>query len=142
MIFFDADIIGPWVAERVGIKRYIPGTASAIGRIKDGRIVAGDLYQDYNGANVSAHIAGEGQNWLNKKFLSIIFDYPFNQLKVNRITGYVVSTNKAAQNLDEKLGFKREAILRDAHPDGDLIIYAMHKDECRWLKDLPYERFK
>lgn len=142
MIFFDADIIGPWVAERVGIKRYIPGTASAIGRIKDGRIVAGVLYQDYNGANVSAHIAGEGKSWLNKKFLSIIFDYPFNQLKVNRITGYVVSTNKAAQNLDEKLGFKREAILRDAHPDGDLIIYAMHKDECRWLKDLPYERFK
>lgn len=142
MIFFDAEIIGPWVAERVGMKRYIPGSASAIGRVKDGKIVAGVLYEDYNGANVSCHIAGEGKNWLSRKFISIIFDYPFNQLKVKRITGIVQSTNIKAQHLDEHLGFEREFVMKDAHPDGDLIVYKMTADKCRWLKDLPYERFK
>ncbi len=141
MIFFDANLIGPWVSERIGRKRYVPGTASAIGRIKDGKIVAGVLYEDFNGASVVCHIAGEGRAWMNRQFLSIIFDYPFNQLKVKQIIGYVVSSNHSARNLDEKLGFKREANLRDAHPDGDLIIYVMRRKDCRWLKDLPYEKF-
>lgn len=142
MIFFDADVIGPWVAHRVGMKRYLPGSGSAIGRMKDGRIVAGVLYVDFNGANVCCHIAGEGRGWLDRRFLSMIFDYPFNQLKVRRITGYVVSTNTAARRFDEHLGFELEAILQDAHPDGDLCIYKMTADQCRWLKDLPYESRK
>ena len=140
MMIFDANIVGPWVAQRVGMERYVPGTASAIGQVRDGKIISGVLYEDYNGANVTCHIAGEGRNWLNRKFLSIIFDYPFNQLGVKRITGYVLDTNKAAQRLDEHLGFKREATLRDAHPEGDIIIYCMTADECRWLKELPYDR--
>lgn len=141
MIFFDANVIGPWVSERAGLPPYKPGSGAAIGRIKDGKIVAGVLYEDCNGANVVCHIAGEGKNWLNRRFLSIIFDYPFNQLGVKRITGYVLSTNKAAQRLDEHLGFEREFVMKDAHPDGDVIGYVMTRDKCRWLKELPYENF-
>lgn len=141
MIFFDADIIGPWVSQRAGLPPYKPGSASAIGRIKDGKIVAGVLYEDYNGANVVCHIAGEGKNWLNRRFLSIIFDYPFNQLGVKRITGYVLAENEAAQRLDEHLGFEREFVMKDAHPKGDVIGYVMTRGKCRWLKELPYEKF-
>lgn len=136
MIFFDVDVIGPWVAKKCGFD-YVPGTSTAIGRMKGGKIVAGVLYQEYNGPNVCAHIAIE-KGGMNRRFLSIIFDYPFNQLGVKRITGYVAESNHAARKLDEHLGFELEATLKDAHPEGDLLIYKMTADKCRWLKELPY----
>ncbi|MFJ0379149.1 GNAT family N-acetyltransferase [Bordetella bronchiseptica] len=138
MITFDAEVVGPWVASRVG-KPYVPGTCSAIGRVVNGKIVAGVLYEEFNGTNVFCHIAGDGRGWLSRNFLSIIFDYPFRQLKVKRITGVVASSNEAARKFDEHLGFELEAILLGAHPDGDLLVYKMTADKCRWLKDLPYE---
>lgn len=137
-MIFDADIVGPWVAARIEGMTYYPGTSSAIGRVKDGKLVAGVLYQDHNGPNVFAHIAVE-PGGMNRRFLSIIFDYPFNQLKVDRITGIVASSNLAARKLDEHLGFELEAILQGAHPDGDLCVYKMTAEKCRWIKELPYE---
>lgn len=138
MITVDQSIVGPWVAGHIPGMTYQPGSAAAIGRIKDGQIVAGVLYQDFNGANVFCHIAGVGR-WMNKQYLSIIFDYPFRQLKVRRITVCVASSNTASRRFVEHLGFTLEAILHDAHPDGDLRIYKMTADECRWIKELPYE---
>ncbi len=137
MIIFDANILGPWVGEKAGFE-YTPGTASAIGRTKDGQIIAGVLYLDHNGPNVFCHIAGVGR-WMNKKYLSIIFDYPFNQLKAKRITVCVAESNAASRKFVEHLGFELEAILHDAHPDGDLLVYKMTADKCRWTKELPYE---
>lgn len=136
---FDADSIGPWMASRIDGMTYYPGTSTGIARVKDGQIVAAALYEGHNGPNVFAHIAVE-PGGMNRQFLSLIFDYPFNQLGVKRITGVVPSSNKAAQRLDEHLGFELEANLAGAHPDGDLLIYKMTADKCRWLKDLPYER--
>lgn len=137
-IIFDADVIGPWVASRVKGMAYHPGTSTGIARVSNGQIVAAALYQDCNGANVFAHIAVD-RGGLNRRFLSLIFDYPFRQLGVKRITGVVASSNAAARKLDEHLGFELEAILHDAHPDGDLLIYKMTADKCRWLTELPYE---
>lgn len=137
-IIFDAGVLGPWAAPRVGMKSYLPGSASSIGLVRGGRIVAAVLYTDFNGANLSCHIAIEGR--ITRQFLSIIFHYPFVMLGARRITGPVASSNARARKFDEHLGFEQEAILRDAHPDGDLIIYVMTADKCRWLKDLPYEK--
>lgn len=137
-MIFDVDVIGPWVASRIEGMSYYPGTSTGIARIKGGKIVAGVLYQDHNGPNVFAHIAVD-PGGMNRHFLSIIFDYPFNQLKAKRITGVVASSNTAARKLDEHLGFELEAILQDAHPEGDLCVYKMTADKCRWIKELPYE---
>lgn len=132
-MFFEADILGPWVYARVG-GHYIPGSAAAIGRIENNRIVGGILYEDNNGANVVCHIASEGRRWLDRTFLWMIFDYPFRQLGVKRMTAPVVSNNERAKRFVEKLGFEAEAILRDAHPDGDIIIYCLTAANCRWLR--------
>lgn len=138
MITFDAEMLGPWVAQRADLV-YVPNTASGIGRIKNGQIVAGVLYQDHNGPNVFCHIAAEGNRWANRRFLSIIFDYPFKQLKVKRITVCVAESNTASRRFVEHLGFELEANLQGAHPNGDLLVYKMTVENCRWLKELPYE---
>ncbi len=105
----------------------------SLGWLKDGELIAGVAYTDYNGVNISMHVYGEG-NWLKRQFLWAAFDYPFNQLNLKRVTGVVGEGNNRARRFDEHLGFKLEARLKDAHPTGDLLIYSMFKDECRFLK--------
>lgn len=133
MIITDAEIIGPWVAEKCGYQ-WIPGRSSTFGKISDGRIVAGVAYEDFNGANVNCHICFE-PNSLTREFLGLIYQYPFFQLGVKRITGLVVSTNQEALKLDMKMGFEVENVMKDAHPDGDIIVLVMWKNKCRYLDD-------
>lgn len=140
MICTDADVIGPWVADRVGF-RWTQGRSQAIGRIKDGKVVAGVLYEDYNGVNVVCHIACE-KTGINRRFLLIIFDYPFQQLKCKRITVVIAQSNTASRRLVEHMGFEVEANLHHAHPDGDLIVYRMMADDCRWTKEILYGQSK
>ena len=107
------------------------GCATGIGWERDGKIVAGVAYNDFNGVNCCTHIALSGP--MSREFLWTIFDYPFNQMKVNRITGLVGEGNQKSRNLCKKLGFTEEARLDSAHPTGDLIVFRMRRSECKWL---------
>ena len=86
-VTFDADLIGPWVSSKTG-GHWTKGRGTAVGRLKDGQLIGGVLYEDYTKANVVCHIAGD-EGWATKGFLRLIFDYPFNQLGVKRITAPV-----------------------------------------------------
>lgn len=100
------------------------------------KLIAGVAYADWNGVNLVAHIASDGtRRWMTKEYLWTIFDYPFNQAKVNRITCEIGSGNRASIRLCEHLGFEREANLQGAHPDGDLLIYRLWRKDCRWLNE-------
>ena len=134
MIVSDASWIGPWVCERGG-GSWQEGRGCALGLTdsNDG-LIAGVLYEDWNGAQIICHIAGVG-NWSScRAYMRAIFAYPFRQLKAKRITAPVASCNLKAQRFVERLGFVRESTLTDAHPDGDIFIYKMTPDKCRWLK--------
>lgn len=99
------------------------------------------LFDNFNGANVNMHVASDGsKNWMNREYLWYCFHYPFNQLRVKRITGLVAESNHAARKFDEHIGFELETRLKDAAPDGDLLIYRMTPDTCRWLERKPHGR--
>jgi RimJ/RimL family protein N-acetyltransferase len=111
------------------------GAYTALGLERDGELIGGVVYDGYYGPNVFAHIAGKpGTRWLTRTFLRAMFEYPFLQLGVDRITGPVASTNLRAMRLDAHLGFVLEATLRGAVPDGDLLLYVMHKKDCRFIR--------
>lgn len=107
-----------------------------IGLIKNDELVAGVIYDDYNGSNIWMHVAANpGKQWLNRQFLYAAFAYPFKQLTCNRVTGWVEAKNSDARRFDEHLGFKQEAVLSGAaQGGGDVIIYRMFKDECRFIR--------
>ncbi len=127
------EIFGPWLAQKLGNTWY-PGKGSIIGLWEDGvGPIAGCLYEACNGASVMGSLAGVGKKWMNREYLWYCFYYPFEQLKVNKIIGTVESSNLAARKLDEHLGFVLEATLKQAAPNGDLLIYSMTRDQCKWL---------
>jgi RimJ/RimL family protein N-acetyltransferase len=79
------------------------------------------------------HVAAIDDNWISKDLLWAVFDYPFNKLGVSVILATVSSNNKEALKLDRHLGFLDKAYIEDAHLDGDLVILAMRRENCRWL---------
>lgn len=98
------------------------------------KLIAGVVYSDYNGVNINMHVASEGPYWLNKAYLWVCFDYPFNQCKVKRVTALIGEGNTKSIRFTEHLGFELEARLKDAHPTGDLMIFAMRQPQAeRWL---------
>jgi L-amino acid N-acyltransferase YncA len=54
-------------------------------------------------------------------------------LKLKVILALVSSNNTEALKLDRHLGFVDKAYIEDAHLDGDLVILAMRRENCRWL---------
>lgn len=127
------DLFGPWLMKIID-GEWIPGKGSVIGLWEDGvGPIAGCYYESCNGASVIGHLGGIGRKWMNREYLWFCFHYPFEILKVNKIIGIVTSDNLAARKLDEHMGFVLEATLKDAAPKGDLLIYTMTKDQCKWL---------
>ncbi len=105
-----------------------------IGLEKDGVLVGGVLYAGFNGPNIWMHVAGYGGRWVNRAILKAAFRYPFVQLGVSQVWGWVEASNQKARKLDEHLGFQQHAVLTGAAKDGgDVIIYRMTKEECRFL---------
>lgn len=131
MIVFDASRIGPWVCERTGGK-FEPTTSTAIGMEEDGKLTAGVLYDMHNGRSICMHVAVEKP--VSRRFTWMCFDYPFNQLKVEKVMGLVDSTNEKALLFDKKLGFTQEACIAGAGKHGDLLILTMTRPQCRWIK--------
>jgi len=129
----DAEIVGPWVCERAG-GVWVRGRGTAIGKLNSsGQMVAGVLYEDFNGANIMCHIAGIGA-WADRQYLRTIFDYPFRQLGVKRITAPVAATNAKSINIVIRMGFTLECTLAQATPEGDMHLFRMWRDECRFIK--------
>lgn len=123
------------------VSQYMPMAMVAgmkgVGLEKDGELIAGVLYEGFNGQNVWAHLAGKpGKRWMNREFLWYGFHYPFNEMGVKRISGYVNASNTEARRLNEHFGYQEEARLKGAAPDGgDVILYVMWRENCRFLEN-------
>lgn len=131
-MYGEDERVGSWVCERTG-GQFEPSCSRTIGQEANGELVAGIVYDHYNGRSIAMHVAGEGGHWLNRSLLRAVFAYPFDELKVIKVLGLVDSENVAARKLDEHLGFEVEAVIKDAAPKGDLLIYGMRRNMCRFL---------
>ena len=122
--------VGVWVADRIAGEFYSE-TSSAIGLEKNGKLVAGVIYENWNRASIFCHIAIEAR--LTKAYLKAIFDYPFNVCNVKKIIVPVVSNHVKSIKLVTNMGFTEEARIVNGSQDGDIIFLTMTKENCRFL---------
>lgn len=108
---------------------------NGFGLEKDGELVAGVILEGYAGKSMWMHVAGApGRRWMSRKFLYTCFAYPFEQVGVDRLFGWVPADNYEAQRFDEHLGFKRIAAIPGAGiGGGDVLIYCMDRADCRFI---------
>lgn len=126
------DEVGRWVCDRLG-SVFDSATGTAIGQERDGVLVGGVVYDNFRGGSVCMHVAGADKHWISRDFMRAAFGYPFGQLRVAKVLGTVDSTNHAAIDFDLALGFVLEATIEHAGRDGDLLIFSMTRQQCRFL---------
>lgn len=112
------------------------------------RLTGGGFFTDYwgNGGSCQIHMAGFNPRWITRPLLYLAFDYPFNQLGVQKLFGLVPERNHKARNINLKLGFRIEYLAEGVfnHKDdvNGMYLMSMTRDECRWLKmKMPYIEF-
>jgi RimJ/RimL family protein N-acetyltransferase len=127
----NQDHLRGWITGVLGMQ-FSP-YATFIGQEVDGEVKAVVAFDNILDKSCEMHTAAIVPNWISKDLLWACFDYPFNILKVKVILASVASTNKEALKLDRHLGFVDKAYIEDAHIDGDLVILAMRREDCRWL---------
>lgn len=125
-------VIAEFVANRIGCAPKKDNFA-AIGLANDDKLVAGVVFSDWNGRQITAAIAVDGKR-ISREFLWFMFYYPFCQLGAERVTACVEQTNKVSQQFVTRLGFDLECVMERAGRSGDLLVYRMFREDCRYLE--------
>ena len=120
--------IGRWVAAQMD-SQFSENTASAIGLVRDGKIVAGVIYENWNHRSIFCHIAFLGR--ITPAFLAAVFHYPFEVCDVDKIIAPIRGDNRKAISLVENMGFSEEARLKDVPPTGDIVFFTLPREACR-----------
>ena len=136
MIEFGRADHGKRIAEAAG---FICGPSDIVISRTDewGKLLGGVVYYDYTGKSISMHVAGFTPRWINPEMLWVTFDYPFVQLKCASIFCQIRSSNLKVLEFVKKIGFKREVVIPEVFPDGDMIVGRLRAEECRWLNIKP-----
>ena len=130
--------VGKWVADRVDGRYWADGSA-AIGLEQDGVIIAGVIYENWNGASIVCHMAVDGR--LTPEFIGAIFDYAFRVAAVRTVMCPVSSSNEKSIALLRNMGFTVAANIEDAHQDGDLLLFTLKRSACRFLGEKYGKKF-
>jgi len=105
--------------------------AEGIGLERAGELVAGVCYENWNGRSIMCHIVIDGR--MTPEYLAAIFHYPFIYLGVDKIIVPIVQSNRDSIKFVMKLGFTFTTSLKEAHPDGDINIYELKREDCRYV---------
>jgi hypothetical protein len=135
-VLYGADReVGLWVAQQIPGYTFDPN-GKALGILADGRLVAGVLYERFNGMGVEVAIAALPEaHWATRKTLSSLFSFAYQDLGAICITVLVPITNGKSVKLALKLGFEVQCRIRFAAHDGSsLIVLQQFADQCRWVR--------
>lgn len=115
--------------------RFDPAQSTWITRLREDatpRVVV--VYTRFSAHNCEMSIATDGdRRWASREFLRACYAYPFEQLKLARITGVVEEDNTRALTMNRKLGHIEEGRLKSWFGTKDGIVFRMCRNECRWI---------
>lgn len=127
------DDIAAWVHRRVeGVDPFPDGTV-AMGMLHRNKVVAGVVFHDYRGYDISITVAADSPRWARRGVLRQLAKYPFTQLGCVRLTSIVSSENHRAQRLNLGLGMTLEGTQRRGF-DGvhDALLFGVLREQCEW----------
>lgn len=118
VIVYD-ERIPEWVAERIPHVSDF-GPCAGLGVVSDsGKVMAGVVYNNWmpEFGTIELSMAADSPMWARKVTIAGLLAYPFVQLGAFKVWTATPIGNEAALRVNEKIGFKQEAIL--AHHFGE-----------------------
>jgi RimJ/RimL family protein N-acetyltransferase len=111
-----------------------PKMCAWITRIGDDLNIMGVVvYTHVTRTNCDMSVAASTPHFLSRRFLDVVFHYPFITLALPRVSALIEEGNQRSLALCSGLGFKREGTLRRMFGARDGILMGMIREECRWI---------
>ena len=128
-------VIAKWVCDGLGENTDWIGDNYTFGICRQGKMVAGIILNNYRkDLDVWLTIYSVSPRWCVKSVLKYTFLVCFKTLNCKRVNVFVSKDNHKSLSLCERLGFKKEGLLRQYRENGqDCYILGMLKKECKWL---------
>lgn len=123
------DGLRDWIESKIGTQ--LPSGSQFLGRTRDGELVAVVAFANYTGDDVEIYTAAMPAG-LSRQLLSAVFTYIWKQLGCTRCSSRVRVDNAQAIVLNERIGFRKEGLMRRACDGVDVLIMGMLKEECRY----------
>lgn len=102
-----------------------------------GQILAAVVFDSFTQSACNAHIAIDNPIVLRNGFLQAAAEEVFIRRNRKRIFGLTPENNKRALKFNERIGWKRVAVIPDAFDDGiGYVISRMDRDTTPWLNHL------
>ena len=134
LVFDQKETVAQWVAERT--EQTAPwGGYYAMGVADKGELIAGTVFNNFNGSNAYQHIAVSKYTRLLPEMLRHGFVYAFEVCELNRLTVAIEEDNKKSLALARHAGYEGEFIMPKAGAQGqDMVFLVMWPGNCRWLR--------
>lgn len=137
-VFCRADATGKvlkFVCDGLGddISEYVPSLP--IGIYRDDELIGGVLINDIRpGRDCWLTIYTTTPVWGQRQVMRYVFGVVFGLIKAERASAFVSVSNQKSLNMCQKLGFRREGLLRKYRNSGeDCYVLGMLKSECKWI---------
>lgn len=108
----------------------------AMGIESDGTIVAGVVFNGWNGTNVNIHQRVAHPHAMTRSFIRTVFHFAFNVLKAARVSGAVMADDTHTINMNRKYGFRHEAVLFNYYKGRDVVHMVMRPEDCRFIQEV------
>lgn len=131
----DTGYVIKWVCDGLGDKVEEYGPNLTIGVYLGKILIAGIIMNDLrNNLDVWLTIYSTNKRWCTKSVIKYVFGIVFNLMNCRRCNIFISKDNHKSLSLCERLGFKKEGLLRQYRENGtDCYILGMLKRECVWL---------
>lgn len=136
LVCHQHDKVGTWVMGRCDAE-WFSGRGTTLGlESSDGNLIAGMVFENYNGSNLFIHCATRRAGSITREFLHACFHFCFIETHCRRVSCVVDESNQTCQRFVQDLGATEETRLVGAGlHGGDLIIYKMTPESCKWLTE-------
>lgn len=135
MIIHGDETLARWVADRIPhVTEFVP-PYTAVGVVRDGEIVAGAIYNNFNPPDIHMGFASSHPRWASKETIRVLLGWPFDA-GCERITVIVKKADSKTRRFVERLGFKMEGVHPKAFPNGATgLSYGLYNDvyKRKWL---------
>jgi len=126
-VFDRSDIVAPFVAALIPECRERGfGKCSAIGILReDGELVGGLIYRNWCAEVGTIEISGAaipGTNWLSRRTVQIMYDYPFYQVGCQMVIKTTMADNEIVLRILASIGFTLHYIKRLGGRDRDGVV--------------------
>lgn len=129
--------IAQWVLDKLASKGRFFDDFKTIGVFDGERLLGAVIFDGFTERDCELHICLHDRRAVSRRTIRAVFDYPFNQLRLERVSANVLASNQPSHEFVQRLGFTLEGQKR--MKGENVLMYGLMSHECRWIDSPEYK---